>query len=56
MATLAPTLKRAILSGAKIPPRLFEHIEKLGVWPGWLFGMAGRLLAVSELGARCRHA
>ena len=51
MATLAPTLKRAILSGTKIPPRLFEHIEKLGVWPGQLFGMAEGFFAVSELGA-----
>jgi 2,3-dihydroxybenzoate-AMP ligase len=50
MATLAPSLKRAILSGTKIPPRLFEHIEKLGVWPGQLFGMAEGFFAVSEPG------
>lgn len=50
MATLAPSLKRAILSGTKIPPRLFDHIEKLGVWPGQLFGMAEGFFAVSELG------
>jgi 2,3-dihydroxybenzoate-AMP ligase len=51
MAALAPSLERAILSGTKIPPRLFEHIEKLGVWPGQLFGMAEGFFAVSEPGA-----
>ena len=54
MAALAPSLRRAILSGTKIPPRLFEHIEKLGVWPGQLFGMAEGFFAVSEPGAARR--
>ncbi len=45
---LAPHLRRAILSGTKIPPRLFEHVESYGVWVGQLFGMAEGLLAVSE--------
>ncbi|SFO36099.1 (2,3-dihydroxybenzoyl)adenylate synthase [Actinomadura madurae] len=50
MGALAPTLKRAILSGAKIPPRLIEHIERLGVWPGQLFGMAEGFFAVTGPG------
>lgn len=51
MAALAPSLERAILSGSKVPSRLFEHIEKLGVWPGQLFGMAEGFFALSELHA-----
>lgn len=48
MPDLAPSLRRAILSGTKIPPRLFEHIEGHGVWVGQLFGMAEGMLAVTE--------
>lgn len=55
MAALAPSLKRAILSGTKIPPPLFEHIERLGVWPGQLFGMSEGFFAISEPGSS-RHA
>lgn len=51
MKALAPSLERAVLSGTKIPPRLFEHIEQLGVWPGQLFGMAEGFFAVSALNA-----
>jgi 2,3-dihydroxybenzoate-AMP ligase len=51
MAAIAPSLKRVILSGTKVPPRLFEHIEQLGVWSGQLFGMAEGFFAVSELDA-----
>jgi len=46
---LAPTLKRAVLSGSKIPPRLFEHVEAHGVWAGQLFGMAEGFFALSRL-------
>lgn len=48
MPALAASLRRAILSGTKIPPRLFDHIEGLGVWVGQLFGMAEGMLAVTE--------
>ena len=48
MPDLAPTLRRAILSGTKIPPRLFDHVESHGVWAGQLFGMAEGFFAVSE--------
>jgi 2,3-dihydroxybenzoate-AMP ligase len=50
MKALSPTLRHAVLSGTKIPPRLFEHIEQLGVWPGQLFGMAEGFFAVSRPG------
>ncbi|WP_368367129.1 AMP-binding protein [Actinomadura sp. WMMA1423] len=51
VAALAPTLRRAVLSGTKVPPRLFEHIERLGVWPGQLFGMAEGFFAVTVPGS-----
>ncbi|MHA3701093.1 (2,3-dihydroxybenzoyl)adenylate synthase [Jatrophihabitans sp. YIM 134969] len=48
LPALAPTLRRAILSGTKVPPRLFDHVASLGVWAGQLFGMAEGFFAVSE--------
>jgi 2,3-dihydroxybenzoate-AMP ligase len=48
MPELAPTLRRAILSGTKIPTRLFDSIEAQGVWVGQLFGMAEGFFGVSE--------
>ena len=48
LPALAPTLRRAILSGTKVPPRLFDHVEAHGVWAGQLFGMAEGFFAVSE--------
>jgi 2,3-dihydroxybenzoate-AMP ligase len=51
MKDLSASLRHAVLSGTKIPSRLFEHIEQLGVWPGQLFGMAEGFFAVSRPGA-----
>ena len=51
LPALAPTLRRAILSGSKILPRLFDHVEAHGVWAGQLFGMAEGFFAVTEHGA-----
>lgn len=48
MPELGASLQRVILSGTKVPPRLFEHIEGHDVWVGQLFGMAEGFCAVSE--------
>ncbi|GAA1864317.1 yersiniabactin biosynthesis salycil-AMP ligase YbtE [Pseudonocardia ailaonensis] len=42
----ATSLTRVILSGAKVPPRLFDALEARGLWSGQLFGMGeGMFLA-----------
>jgi 2,3-dihydroxybenzoate-AMP ligase len=33
------SLRRAVLSGAKVPEPMFGELERHGVWPGQLFGM-----------------
>lgn len=39
-------LRHVVLSGAKVSPDLFEHVQAGGVWAGQLFGMAeGMFLA-----------
>jgi 2,3-dihydroxybenzoate-AMP ligase len=45
---LAATLQRAVLSGAKVSPALFDKIEGHGVWAGQLFGMAEGFFALSR--------
>ncbi|MBV9796169.1 MAG: AMP-binding protein [Actinobacteria bacterium] len=45
---LTATLRRALLSGAKVPPPLFERLEQLGVWAGQTFGMGEGFFAVSQ--------
>jgi 2,3-dihydroxybenzoate-AMP ligase len=47
MPELAATLRRAVLSGAKISPALFDRIEGHGIWVGQLFGMAEGFFALS---------
>jgi 2,3-dihydroxybenzoate-AMP ligase len=48
---VAASLRTVVLSGAKVPPRLFERLERLGVWAGQLFGMGEGLLTVTRIGA-----
>jgi 2,3-dihydroxybenzoate-AMP ligase len=48
---LARTLRTVVLSGAKVPPELFERLEELGVWSGQLFGMGEGFFALTRPGA-----
>jgi len=43
----AKHLRTAVLSGAKVPPAVFDRIEELGTRPVQLFGMGEGLLTVS---------
>jgi 2,3-dihydroxybenzoate-AMP ligase len=45
---LAPSLRKVVLSGAKVPLPLFEALEGYGVWSGQLFGMGEGFFAVSS--------
>lgn len=49
-ATLASSLRTVVLSGAKVPPSLFQKLEDLGLWSGQLFGMGEGLFAVTRPG------
>lgn len=40
-------MKRVVLSGAKVPDRIFEAFEQSGVWVGQKFGMGEGLFAMS---------
>ncbi|MFD9669339.1 (2,3-dihydroxybenzoyl)adenylate synthase [Rhodococcus sp. NPDC059968] len=43
-------LRRVVLSGAKVPPELFERVDDgAGHWAGQLFGMSEGLLTVTPL-------
>ncbi|GAA1141962.1 pyochelin biosynthesis salicyl-AMP ligase PchD [Kribbella jejuensis] len=44
-----PSLRQVILSGAKVPDRLFDELERRGIWSGQLFGMGEGLFCVSNL-------
>lgn len=44
---VAKRLRRVVLSGAKVPLRLFEELESRGLWVGQLFGMGEGLFTVS---------
>ncbi|WP_109524980.1 (2,3-dihydroxybenzoyl)adenylate synthase [Nocardia aurea] len=46
-AELAGTLRRVVLSGAKVPPELFGRLEAHGVWSGQLFGMGEGFFALT---------
>lgn len=54
-AAAARTLKEVVLSGAKVPPPIFDALERRGLWSGQLFGMGEGLLATTRPGAP-RHA
>ncbi|WP_430335949.1 (2,3-dihydroxybenzoyl)adenylate synthase [Rhodococcus sp. ACT016] len=46
------SLKRVILSGTKVSPELFEHVDaETGRWAGQLFGMGEGLFVVTPLDA-----
>ncbi|SDE67180.1 (2,3-dihydroxybenzoyl)adenylate synthase [Pseudonocardia oroxyli] len=47
----AKTLTQVILSGAKVPPRLFDALESRGIWSGQLFGMGEGLFLTTRPGA-----
>ena len=51
IASLAASMRRVVLSGTKVPPRLFDRIEAHGVWSGQLFGMGEGLFGLTELDA-----
>lgn len=44
---LARSLRRVVLSGAKVPLPLFEELERHGIWTGQLFGMGEGLFTLS---------
>lgn len=41
------SMRRVLLSGAKVPPRVFEAFEERGVWVGQTFGMGEGLFTMS---------
>jgi len=47
----ARTLKEIVLSGAKVPPPIFDALERRGLWSGQLFGMGEGLLATTRPGS-----
>ncbi len=47
-AALAHSLRRVILSGAKVPLPIFAELERLGVWTGQLFGMGEGFFTLSS--------
>jgi len=47
----AKSLTQVVLSGAKVPPALFERLEERGIWSGQLFGMGEGLFLTTRPGA-----
>ncbi|GEL21128.1 2,3-dihydroxybenzoate-AMP ligase [Pseudonocardia sulfidoxydans NBRC 16205] len=50
-AAAAAALTQVVLSGAKVPPALFDAIEARGIWSGQLFGMGEGLFLTTRPGA-----
>jgi 2,3-dihydroxybenzoate-AMP ligase len=50
-AAAARTLEQVVLSGAKVPPPLFDGLERLALWSGQLFGMGEGLFLTTRPGA-----
>ncbi|MBW0088092.1 AMP-binding protein [Pseudonocardia sp. KRD-184] len=48
---VARTLTQVVLSGSKVPPALFDAIERRGLWSGQLFGMGEGLFLTTRPGA-----
>jgi len=46
-ATLSESLEKILLSGTKVPPELFDSIERHGVWSGQNFGMGEGFFALT---------
>ena len=44
-------IARVVLSGAKVPPALFEALEVRGLWTGQQFGMGEGLFLTTRPGA-----
>jgi 2,3-dihydroxybenzoate-AMP ligase len=41
------SMRRVVLSGAKLPPRVFEAYEQRGIWAGQMFGMGEGFFTLS---------
>ncbi|MEA5362578.1 AMP-binding protein [Amycolatopsis sp., V23-08] len=50
-AAAAAALTQVVLSGSKIPPALFDDLERRGLWSGQLFGMGEGLFLTTRPGA-----
>jgi non-ribosomal peptide synthetase component E (peptide arylation enzyme) len=50
-AAAAATVTQVVLSGAKVPPALFDDLEQRGLWSGQLFGMGEGLFLTTRPGA-----
>jgi non-ribosomal peptide synthetase component E (peptide arylation enzyme) len=50
-AAAAASLTQVVLSGSKIPPALFDDLERRGLWSGQLFGMGEGLFLTTRPGA-----
>ncbi|HWD03660.1 MAG TPA: AMP-binding protein [Amycolatopsis sp.] len=47
----AAALTQVVLSGSKVPPALFDDLERRGLWSGQLFGMGEGLFLTTRPGA-----
>ncbi len=47
----AAALTQVVLSGAKVPPALFDDLERRGLWSGQLFGMGEGMFLTTRPGA-----
>lgn len=47
IATLSGSLQKILLSGTKVPPDLFDAIERHGIWSGQNFGMGEGFFALT---------
>ncbi|GLY39873.1 2,3-dihydroxybenzoate-AMP ligase [Amycolatopsis sp. NBRC 101858] len=50
-AAAAAALTQVVLSGSKVPPALFDDLERRGLWSGQLFGMGEGLFLTTRPGA-----
>ncbi|MBJ8348884.1 (2,3-dihydroxybenzoyl)adenylate synthase [Antrihabitans sp. YC2-6] len=46
-----PHLRQVVLSGAKVEPELFEHVQRGATWAGQLFGMSEGMFLATPLNA-----
>jgi 2,3-dihydroxybenzoate-AMP ligase len=51
---LERSLRQLVLSGAKVPPALFDSLERRGLWSGQLFGMGEGLFLTTPPGTSRR--
>ncbi|MFJ9779555.1 (2,3-dihydroxybenzoyl)adenylate synthase [Amycolatopsis sp. NPDC101161] len=50
-AAASAALTQVVLSGSKVPPALFDDLERRGLWSGQLFGMGEGLFLTTRPGA-----